>query len=362
MGDLWRWTRAPIDLLTERAAAGPVFELRLWRPAVVGYRPDWNRAVLGDLAAFRARSSLSDLTPYLAGGVVHADVPEHDERRHDLNPHFHSRGIAPLLARLDAVAAAAAPVGRFEALEWSSTVVRRMLNEAFFGSMLSDGLLRAFLRPLHRPMPQPLLPRPLLFRRMDQAIAAVLADPTPSTLASAMAGMPDAVEEIRVALSAGYDTTAHTLAWLLWHLADAPDWRTPEALPAVLDEVLRRYPSGWIGSRVAAADTEAAGVPIAAGTLVLYSPYLTHHDPDLWPQPYAFRPDRFADGRPAWGFLPFGAGRRTCLGTHLARAMLRAAAAPHLEGKLDTVSGDPSVRAGLTLRPAGPLWLDRAPC
>src|SRR6185436_6602462 len=75
MGDLWRWTREPIGLLTEKAAAAPVFELRLWRPAVVGYRPEWNRAILGDLETFRAKSSLSDLTPYLAGGVVHADVP-----------------------------------------------------------------------------------------------------------------------------------------------------------------------------------------------------------------------------------------------------------------------------------------------
>jgi cytochrome P450 len=357
MGDLWRWTREPIGLLTERAAGAPVFGLRLWRPAVVGYRPEWNRAVLSDLAVFRAGSSLSDLTPYLAGGVVHADVPEHDERRAALNPHFHRRGIAPLLARLEAVAGQEAPDGPFEALEWSSRVVRRMLNAAFFGGRLPDRLLRSFLRPLHGAMPQPLLPRPLLFRRMQRAIEAVLADPAPSTVAAGLAGLPGAAEEIRVALAAGYDTTAHTLAWLLWHLAGAPQWRTPEALPAVLDEVLRLYPSGWIGSRVAGRDTVAAGVAIPAGTLVLYSPYLTHHDPRLWPDPYAFRPERFADGRPAWGFLPFGAGRRTCLGTQLARAMLQAAVRPCLDGKLEQVFGDPSVRAGLTLRPAGPLRL-----
>lgn len=360
MGDLWRWTREPIGLLTERAAAAPVFRLRLWRPAVVGYRPEWNRAILSDLAVFRAGSSLSDLTPYLAAGVVHADVPEHDERRRGLNPHFHTRGIAPLLTRLEAVAESDAPAGRFEALEWSSRVVRRMLNAAFFGGRLPDRLLRSFLRPLHRAMPQPLLPRPLLFRRMDRAIEAVLADPPPSTLAAGLAGMPGAAEEIRVAVSAGYDTTAHTLAWLLWHLAVAPDRRTPEALPAVLDEVLRLYPSGWIGSRVASTDAVVTGVPVAAGTLVLYSPFLTHRDPDLWTDPYAFRPERFAGGRPAWGFLPFGAGRRTCLGTHLAKAMLGAAVAPCLEGKLEQVCGDPSVRAGLTLRPAGPLVLDHA--
>lgn len=358
IAELWRWTRDPITLLTEKAATGPVFGLSLWRKAIVGYRPEWNRAILGDLATFRAARSLSDLTPYLAGGVVHADVPEHDEQRRALNPHFHNRGLAPVLHRLESVAVERAPAGRFEALETSSTVVRHMLNAVFFGGRLDDRLLRTFLEPLHRPMPQPLLPRPRLFRRMDRAIGHALDEP--GTLAAAVKDVPNAVEEIRVALSAGYDTTAHTLAWLLWHLAGAPDWRTPEGFSSVLDEVLRLYPSGWIGSRVAYRDTEAAGVAIAAGTLVMYSPYLTHHDPVLWPDPYAFRPERFTNGeRPAWGFLPFGAGRRTCLGSHLARAILRAAAAPFLDGKLEQISGDPRARAGLTLRPASPLVLQR---
>jgi cytochrome P450 len=340
---------------------GTVFELRLWRPAVVGYQPEWNRAILTDLATFRSASSLSDLTPYLAAGVVHADVPQHDERRRNLSPHFHRRGLSPIVARLERVAAKNAPVGRFEALDWSAAIVRAMLNEAFFGGRFPEALLRAFLRPLHASMPWPLLPRPRLFRRMDRAIAAALDSASPSTLAASLAGVPDAVEDIRVALSAGYDTTVHTLAWLLWHLAERPEWRTRNALPAVLDEVLRLYPSGWIGSRVAARDVVVTGVPVAAGTLVLYSPYLTHHDPRLWPDPYAFRPRRFADGRPAWGFLPFGAGSRTCLGTHLARAMLHAAVGPYLEGDLDTVYGNPAVRTGLTLGPVGPLWLDRTP-
>ncbi|NUO56116.1 MAG: cytochrome P450 [Hamadaea sp.] len=364
IGDLWRWTRDPIPLLTERAATAPVFELRLWRRGIVGYRPEWNRAVLGDLAAFRAAGSLSGLTPYLSGGVVHADVPEHDERRRVLNPHFHNRSLAALLGRLDEVAARYAPPAEFEALEWAADVVRRLLNAAFFGGRVPDRLLRSFLVPLHRPMPHPLLPRPRLFRRVDEHIAAVLADPPPGTLAAALTGLPDAVEEIRVALAAGYDTTTHSLAWAAWQLAGAPEWRTPDALPAVLDEVLRLYPAGWIGSRVAAADVSVAGADIPAGTLVLYSPYLTHRDPELWPDPGAFRPERFTatgPARPAWGFLPFSAGRRTCLGAHLARAMLGAALRPCLTGRLSQVSGDPTPQAGLTLRPRGPLRMIRPP-
>ena len=54
--DLWRWARDPLGLLLDRAATGGVFELRLWRRALVGYRPGWNRAILGDPATFRAAS------------------------------------------------------------------------------------------------------------------------------------------------------------------------------------------------------------------------------------------------------------------------------------------------------------------
>jgi cytochrome P450 len=358
IGDLWRWFRDPIGLLAERAVE-PVFELHLWRRAVVGYRPEWNRAVLGDLATFRSAGSLSDLTPYLASGVVHADVPDHDEKRRQLNPSFHRTAILNLRGVLDEVAAEHAPRGPFEAVEWAGTVVRRMLNAVFFGSRLPDGLLRSFLNPLHRPLPLPLLRRPVLFARLDRAVAAVLTDPPPGTLAASLAAMPDAAQEIRTALAAGYDTTAHTLAWAVWHLAGAPRWRSPETLPAVLDEVLRLYPSGWIGSRVSAREVEIAGTEIPAGTLVLYSPYLTHRDPLLWPDPGSFRPERFADGRPGWAFLPFGAGRRTCLGTHLARAMVRSALSACLKGSLEQIDGDPAPRAGLTLRPAAPLRLAR---
>jgi cytochrome P450 len=91
--------------------------------------------------------------------------------------------------------------------------------------------------------------------------------------------------------------------------------------------------------------------------MVLYSPLLTHRDPDLWPDPTAFRPDRFAGGRPAWAYIPFSAGRRTCLGAHLANYMLRVALDPFCDGHLSRLRGDPHIRSSITLRPAGPLWL-----
>ena len=56
-----------------------------------------------------------------------------------------------------------------------------------------------------------------------------------------------------MALSAGYDTTAHTLAWLLYHAAVQPELADAELRPLAVNEVLRLYPAGWLGSRRAAA-------------------------------------------------------------------------------------------------------------
>lgn len=359
VGHLGRWGLEPLALLDEGARLGPVFELRLWRRAIVGYRPEFNRQVLRDLDTFRSKGSLSALTPYLNGGIVLTDVPAHASRRAQLNPPMSRPALGPLSDRLTGVALARLPTGRFDALVWSGAAVRSMLNAAFFAGRVDDQLLDAFLRPLHRSVPHPFLPRPLVRRRLQRAIEAQVADPVAGTLTAALAGIEGAAEEIRIALAAGYDTTAHTLAWALWHLADSPQWRVPNALPAAIDETLRLYPAGWLGSRITSRDVEIGGLGVPAGTLVLYSPYLTHRDPHLWSDPSEFRPERFVGGRPAWGFLPFSAGPRTCLGAHLARAMLLAALEPFTRGDLHPVTPRPEPTTGLTLRPRGPVVLFR---
>ena len=368
LGHLWQWTAGPLRLLEEGARSGPVFRLRLWRPVIAGYSPEWNRDILSDIGTFRSEGSLSALSPYLAAGIVHTDAPRHRPRRRGLSPHFSAHSLAAMEGQLAAVAEARRPRGDFEALSWSAALVQDMLNVAMFGGALPAGLLNRFLRPLHRGLPVPMLPRPRVFRNVRTAIAAAIADPVPGTitagLAAAAAGGPPGdrgtvgqalAEDLRVALAAGYDTTSHTLAWAVWHLAAHPAWRDPQALPQFLDEILRLYPAGWLGSRVAARDCTAGGVHVPAGTLVLYSPYLTHHDPGLWDEPHLIRPERFTPGRPAWSYLPFAAGPRTCLGTHLARLILRTALTPLCDGALVQAGGDPGVAVGITLRPRGPL-------
>lgn len=365
VGHLGRWGTDPLTLLEEGAALAPVFRLRLWRPAVVGSSPAWNRFVLGDLDTFRSRGSLSGLSPYLAGGVVRSDLPQHRSLRTQLNPGFHRRAIATMTTALRSVVTENLPTGQFDAVAWSATLTQELLAVAFFGGTFPRKLLKDFLEPLDTKPPGPFLRRPRLFAHMNRAITSALLHADDTTLAATFAAMNDGVEEARVALSAAYDTTAHTLAWLLWHLADRPASReaadTEHAdTENLVSETLRLYPSGWLGSRVAARDAEFAGTTITAGTLVFYSPYLTHRDAELWPDPLTFRPERFTEPLPAWGYLPFSAGARTCLGASLATLILRTVA-DELRGQLTRVTAEQTVRAGLTLAPAGPLLVHREP-
>jgi cytochrome P450 len=359
IGHLGRWGRQPLPLLEEGAALGPVFGLRLWRSTIVGYSPDWNRFVLSDLELFRSRGSMSGLSPHLAAGIVQTEAPRHRQRRAELNPAFARRSVSALRPRILEVLDRALPTGEFDAVAWSAAVTREILAATFFGGALPASMLAAFLRPLDSPLPGPLLRRPALFRRMNRALEQALPAAPQGCLATAFRDLPGGLDEVRVALSAGYDTTAHTMAWLLYHAGRQPGLLAAEQRPLAVNEVLRLYPAGWLGSRRAARDTVFGDIPIARGTLVLYSPYLTHRDRQLWPAPLEFRPQRFSEPLPAWGFLPFAAGERSCLGSAYARLVLDAVLEAFDGSRLSVVAGDPRPRAGITLAPCGPLVLRR---
>lgn len=361
LGHLGRWGQAPLELLTEGASLSALFEIRLWRRALVGYSPAWNRLILGDLDTFQSKGSLSSLTPYLGAGIVQTDAPDHKPRRMELNPHFTMETFEPWRERLTLIVSQRIPTGRFDALSWAVETVTALLNEAFFGSTFPPDLLARFLSPLEQRVPAPLLPRPLLFRHVNTRLKEILKEPPPETLAAHLAPIDRAAEELRVALAAGFDTTAHTLAWALWHIASEPAWRTPDHLPLVMKETLRLYPAGWLGSRISRKPFSFENQLFKSGLLVFYSPYLTHRDPQLWPEPLTFNPNRFEQRPPPWGYLPFAAGSRTCLGRQLALLMLELALTPFLSGGFRPLSGIPEERTGLTLAPRGPVWLEFTP-
>lgn len=148
-------------------------------------------------------------------------------------------------------------------------------------------------------------------------------------------------------LQAGHETTACTLTWLWFLLAEHPrcEERLQDELQRelgarhpsfddlerlayarmVVDETLRLYPPAWAIERHAKVDDVIGGYRVRSGTTILVSPYVTHRDPDYWNEPDAFWPERFAPERRAqrdrrWrhSYLPFGCGPRACAGMHLA--------------------------------------------
>jgi cytochrome P450 len=358
-GHLGRWGTDPLGTLEAGARHGEVFELQLWRRAVVGYSTTWNAAVLGDLDTFRSRGGLSGLSPYLNAGIVQTDPPEHRPARAALNPGFTRASLAALSTTMRETITRRLPEGDFDAVAWASTVVRAVLSATFLETEEVDPVLDRWLGPMERPLPHPFLPRPRRFAAMNARLERAIGSASPPSLAAVFAAH-GGVPEMRVALAAGYDTTAHTLAWLLAHVAADPDLLHPDRHEAAMAETLRLYPAGWTGSRRAARDVTVGEVEIEEGTLVLYSPYLTHRDPALWPDPTRFRPERFEAGTPPagyWGYIPFAAGPRTCLGRHYAQLLLRTVLSVLSERHLRFDGGDLTPRAGVTLAPVGPLRL-----
>ena len=70
------------------------------------------------------------------------------------------------------------------------------------------------------------------------------------------------------------------------------------------------------------------GIKIPKGTTVEVLPYALHRDPEFWPDPLSFKPDRFIEpSHPTWAYLPFGGGPRICLGERFALNEMRMCAA-----------------------------------
>jgi cytochrome P450 len=90
----------------------------------------------------------------------------------------------------------------------------------------------------------------------------------------------------------------------------------------VLHEALRLCPPGASVPRTVMRDIAVDGFRLEAGTLAVVGIYAMHRDPELWDDPLVFDPDRFSKersaGRSRWQYLPFGAGRRSCVGDHFA--------------------------------------------
>lgn len=90
----------------------------------------------------------------------------------------------------------------------------------------------------------------------------------------------------------------------------------------VIDETLRMYPVVVRVDRVASADYDYNGLKIKKGQMIIASIYAIHNDPDIYPEPEQFRPERFDEAqkktRDNAAFMPFSLGQRNCIGMRFA--------------------------------------------
>jgi cytochrome P450 len=170
------------------------------------------------------------------------------------------------------------------------------------------------------------------------------------------------VGQAAVLFSAAHLTTAHSLTWTLFLLSQHPavmtdlwqelvasDRRMPDiSLPSeshhqkslgslpkgqelslldrVMKESMRVLPASAYSQRMTTEAVQLGPLHLPRGTGVVFTPIITHHLPELYPQPERFIPDRWINLRPSpYAYHPFGAGPRLCIGAPLATAIIRVA-------------------------------------
>jgi cytochrome P450 len=142
-------------------------------------------------------------------------------------------------------------------------------------------------------------------------------------------------DELLTLLVAGHETTATALAWAVERLIRHPDKLarlTEEVaagekayLDAVVTETLRLRPVISLVARRLTEPVEIGGWQLPAGVTVAPSIYLVHRRPDVYPDPEAFRPERFLDQAPGtYTWIPFGGGVRRCVGGAFAHFEMQA--------------------------------------
>jgi cytochrome P450 len=219
---------------------------------------------------------------------------------------------------------------------------------------------------------------------LDAEIADRRADPREDILSMLVAarfegGEPMDDTEIRdqlmTLLLAGHETTATGLAWtfdllirhpdVLDQLVAAVDAGEGGYSRAVVSESLRLRPVVPLAGRRLVEPLAVDGHVLATGTDVTPAIWLAHTDPDRYPEPYAFRPERFIAGAPStYAWTPFGGGVRRCIGAAFAEMEMRVALEEvlrHRTVRAAATRAERVARRNVTFSPAGGTRVIAAP-
>jgi cytochrome P450 len=344
-----------------------------------------NKFVFANADAFSWRETFESLA--IVDGptaLIVSDGADHQRRRSVVAPGLRHRQIQDyvqtMVSNIDTVIDGWRPGQRLDIYEQFRSAVRRSTAESLFGQRMAahSDFLGQQLQPLldltHQ-LPQvmqlqrrantPAWRRGLAARtRINGFIDAQIADartaprPDDHMFTMLINGRDDegyalSDNEIRDSIisliTAGYETTSGAMAWATYSLLTLPGaWdaaadevhrvlgdRPPASnnlddlaaltyLNGVVHETLRLYTPGVISARRVMRDLRFDGHRIRAGRLLIFSPYVTHRIPEVWPEPREFRPLRWDPGSPGYRkpapheFIPFSGGLHRCIGAVMA--------------------------------------------
>jgi len=365
-------------------------------------------------------SSFGDLIPLLGDGLLTIDDAYHDRAREIMMPAFHREQVAASVRAMVAEATPAIerlqPGQVVDIYEWMRGLAMRIAMRALLGldpdeagkgaaaaehferalSFYGTDFHRRLLRGPGSPWSKMVRSRAVLDEIVYGEISSRRRDPDPEKMdiLSLLLGVRDEAgegftdKEVRdqamTLMFAGHDTSTSTLTFVMHELARHPEvveklcaeqdevlgGETPDIdrlerempyLEMVLDEVLRLYPPAWIGPRRAVRDFEFAGHGVRRGAYVNYCSWASHRIPEVFPEPEAFIPERFVRERkaalPRGAYVPFGGGRRICIGKRFGQTEVKLVATMLLQRlRLDAMPGRTmTVRQMPTLSPRGGL-------
>jgi retinoid hydroxylase len=386
-----RFIDEPLPLLLEAYERhGPIFTLRILHSRVVFMLgPAANHYVTVSHASnFRWREShFRDLIGLLGDGLLTTDDPYHRRARAIMLPAFHRERIAASIDVMTQETDRALEQWRrgeeIDLYAWTRRLATRVAMRALFGidpdgpaareidaaAMFEQALAfyassyeYRFLRGPGTPWARLQQASKALNRMLYAQIARQRAtgergEDVLSLLLDAEDESGERLSDVQVRnemmtlLFAGHDTTTSTVAFMFYELARHPhladeliaeqgellrDGRPNaeqlmsgelERLEMTLEETLRKYPPAWIGPRKSVEAFEFEGRTVPGNAYVDYCSWASHHLPDVFPDPHAFRPERFAPeakaALPKGAYIPFGGGSRTCIGMRFGQLEVR---------------------------------------
>jgi cytochrome P450 len=378
-----QFRRDPLGLLERLASEGDVVRLRVPGSDVFLFNHPRlvHQVLVAEHRAFHKGPTIQAAKLLLGESLLTSEDERHLRRRRLIQPVFHHERIATyadvMVRRAEEASGRWIDAAELDLRDEMARLTLGIVGETLFGADMEGERSRTVTRALtdalamfdrvYSPTFRVLarLPTPAMrrYRRIERDLDRMIGELIAERRASGTAGddllslliraredgtgMTDAQirDETLTLVLAGHETTANALAWTWWLLSDHPEvearlhaeldealgGRPPVAadLPrlsyaeAVLSESIRLRPPAWAIGRRAVRDVRIGPTEVAAGSIVVVSPWLLHHDARWWPEPETFRPERWAPGaaaeRPRSAFVPFGGGPRMCVGEPFAR-------------------------------------------